>query len=552
MRELVAEVEAAAMGAVQTAEWCVARPWQVQGLPSGAVIFHSTFGVTPQRAAIVDRARAMLAERELEALEIDLNACPHPRLERARLHSLSGDSQTLPQIFYQHSFLGSGADAGNSLAALLEQQIPLEKQKRPLGTPKIPLESPVEVSVGSSGSSEQQEAAQRLQLERDEWQQLQAAQADELEARRRQLEQQEQALEQGQQALHREQQAWEAEQEKSNMKESLIRSPASTVTPGESSGAQRTPEELIGAFSLEVLDAPTVRVLSDAFALMDTDSNGYVGCQEGVEWSMTLDSTKDIRVVNKEWRERIKKYDSNGDSRIDLSEWLAFHEKLVSLGKQPNMAHKMPTVQQLCKHVSGEISRVKKKREQRLQTVAQVSLSQAGFSGILSADDEKKLRRRCPELTIGELAASIHRYDELRGDNPAISLHDVSAVLQANTPERQLVTNRLFKAIDTSGDGSLSRYEYLKLVHTCLHGDFDNRANFAFRVFSDERKTVSRGAIKEMAVGAASEEISASGLGELDQSIQACFVQVGVPEEVELEHEQFIEWCRCSSWAKLQ
>lgn len=40
-------------------------------------------------------------------------------------------------------------------------------------------------------------------------------------------------------------------------------------------------------------------------------------------------------------------------------------------------------------------------------------------------------------------------------------------------------------------------YEYLKLVHTCVHGDFGNRANFAFRVFCDERKLVSREAIRE-------------------------------------------------------
>lgn len=39
----------------------------------------------------------------------------------------------------------------------------------------------------------------------------------------------------------------------------------------------------------------------------------------------------------------------------------------------------------------------------------QVAPSKCGFAGMLSADDEKKLRRRCPELTIGELTAAMRR-----------------------------------------------------------------------------------------------------------------------------------------------
>ena len=70
----------------------------------------------------------------------------------------------------------------------------------------------------------------------------------------------------------------------------------------------------------------------------------------------------------------------------------------------------MPNAQQLTQHIQAEIEKVKAARALHVKTVSEVSPNECGFEGLLSLEDEKKLQRRCPELTIGELSAAMRRW----------------------------------------------------------------------------------------------------------------------------------------------
>ena len=82
-------------------------------------------------------------------------------------------------------------------------------------------------------------------------------------------------------------------------------------------------------------------------------------------------------------------------------------------------------------------------------------------------------------------------------------------------------------------------------MHTCVHGDFENKANLAFRIFADQRKIVSREAMQQVwvlayvctwmimglpqvATGAAPEALSSEQHGILTSSIQRCFEEVSL------------------------